>query len=92
MDAILSSRVHKGHLEIEIKWEGYEETTWENFEMFAKDSPKEIEKYLVKSVLGPHQRMVDQKNDMEVSLKQLRKDFDRVNRELEKANRKKFKD
>ena len=55
----MSSRVHKGHLEIEIKWEGYEETTWENFEMFAKDSPKEIEKYLVKSVLGPHQRMVD---------------------------------
>ena len=48
MDAIVGSRIMKGHLEIEIKWEGYEETAWENYEMFSKDSPKEIEKYLVK--------------------------------------------
>jgi len=38
----------KGRVEIEVKWEGYEETTWENFETFAKDSAREVEKYLVR--------------------------------------------
>ena len=92
VDAILASRVDKGHLEIEIKWEGYTETTWENFEMFCKDSPRDIEKYLIKQVIGPYQRMLEAKNEQESQLKELRKDFDRVNRELDHANYKKQRD
>ena len=35
-------------LELEIKWDGYEETTWELFDEFVKDIPDEVEKYIVK--------------------------------------------
>jgi hypothetical protein len=65
VDAIVGSRLLKGRVELEVKWEGYEETTWENFEAFAKDSPREVEKHLAKSVLGPHSKLLDQRNELE---------------------------
>lgn len=35
-------------LELEVKWKGYEETTWESFAEFARDSPELVQKYFLK--------------------------------------------
>jgi hypothetical protein len=40
-------------LEMEVKWDGYEQTTFESFESLVKDTPNEVERYLVRSVIAP---------------------------------------
>jgi len=37
---------------LEIKWEGYTETSLENFANFAKDTIPLVEKYIRKNLLG----------------------------------------
>lgn len=32
----------KREIKLQIKWKGYEDTTWEKFTRFAKDSPEMI--------------------------------------------------
>ena len=65
VNVIVGLRLDKGHVELEIKWEGYEETTWENFDGFAKDSPKEVEKYFARYVISPFKKYKDQHTELE---------------------------
>ena len=57
IDAIVGHRFigerAKNKIELEVKWEGYEETTWERFEDFVQDASKEVEKYLVRFIVTP---------------------------------------
>lgn len=60
---LLGSRTKK-QLELEVKWEGYDETTWEIFEDFVKDTPNEVEKYLVRNVLTNFTRVRDARDEL----------------------------
>ena len=61
VDGIVGHRIDRGHIELEIKWEGYEETTWEAFDGFAKDSPREVEKYFARYVVSPFKKFKENK-------------------------------
>jgi hypothetical protein len=37
----------KNKLMLKVKWQGYQETTWESFKTFAKDSPESLQKYII---------------------------------------------
>ena len=51
-------------LELEIKWVGYEETTWERFDEFVKDIPDEVERYIVKSIMTPQSKLKDSNSEL----------------------------
>lgn len=53
------SRVkNKDQIELRVKWEGYEETTWEVFTGFVKDTAPMVERYLIrKSLIKPMQAL-----------------------------------
>ena len=57
------SRVkNKDQIELRVKWEGYEETTWEVFTGFVKDTAPMVERYLIKkSLMKPMQALQELK-------------------------------
>ena len=60
VNAVLNHKLVKGgRIELEVEWEGYEETTWENFEGFAKDNPREVEKHFTKALINPYTKILD---------------------------------
>ena len=42
-----------GKLELRVKWEGYQEQTWEAFDGFVKDTAPMVERYMLRNVLAP---------------------------------------
>jgi hypothetical protein len=46
IENVISHRVHlkarKYIIQLEVKWKGYEETTWQDFTDFAKDSSEMV--------------------------------------------------
>jgi len=43
----------KGRLELRVKWAGYSEQTWEQFDGFVKDTAPMVERYLIRNVFRP---------------------------------------
>lgn len=92
VERVIDHRYKKGlktnKIELEIKWVGYEETTWENFKEFAQDSPDLLHDYWMKQDkslrnfqnLAKDQDVILKK--MEVHLRELKKrDKERTKRE-----------
>ena len=48
---------HKYVLELEVKWDGYDQTTFESFDSLVKDTPHEVERYLVRAVIAPTHKL-----------------------------------
>ena len=41
----------KDSIELKVKWEGYNEPTWEVFSSFVKDTAPMVERYLIRKSL-----------------------------------------
>jgi hypothetical protein len=56
----------KVKFELRVKWEGYKEQTWENFDGFVKDTAPMVERYLLRNVFKPY-------SELKHDLKQLKR-------------------
>lgn len=50
----------RSKLELRVKWEGYDEQTWEAFDGFVKDAIPLVERYLITKLCAPLNQALDE--------------------------------
>ena len=49
-------------IQFKVKWENYEETTWEFFDPFVKDTTPMVEKYIMKNLAPSDEELAKRLN------------------------------
>jgi hypothetical protein len=62
----MTKQKKRDQIELRVKWEGYQEATWENFETFVKDTAPMVERYILRHAVKPL-------NDAREEIKDLKK-------------------
>ena len=64
VEAITGHRYNEDEkkIELQIKWEGYTEQTWEAFEGFARDTAPMVERYLLRHIVKPLNKGMQERN------------------------------